>query len=1599
MSNDISETRNGNMFGRGARRFIAAVASVALAATPMQVSARLKGADYDQAASALAGIYLQIQEMRDRIPDSDFDPSALAWALGDDPVAIFRFVHDRIAYQPYPGLLRFGGGTLMSMAGNSCDQAALLGEMLVAGGHEVRFAMAPMTDELQDRLTEDRNLPLPVATAPNVMTLPSQHERRDMALLGFPEDMIREETALDVLAGYGFAQELDTAETIGESLLEDQLDSILSRSSSGPLPRQATHCWVQLNHGREWIDLDPSATWLPAGKAAMPADTIRDRLPLSLAPRISLRLELKRITPNGFETVDLLDVGGTLFRPVNELTLVFVPAEDGAGNSADAASSYMLLATLNGHEVTSEAFDLNGNTPPPVAGRRDDPMSAAANRLECLLGCPSNGGGAAPSGGGLFGGMGGAAPAAKSVKKPGKKTAPETRLARLTLHLALEDASGRKVRESRDFLLSPPAVADEDLADELRRQLTNSYRAVIWGGRIERAYVEARELDALLRAKGAFEAILDARFGENPEALPADPLDGVDLTDVSLLELARMRSALVEYVDAQEPETASYPGFPQMLARRSGFFPVAPDQPALPADSFDFVSNELVVDGQRAARVHARHGLIDTLVEYLAAGGGDTDNAYRILVAANDQRVPMVALDRKTGRPAMPDIDDATLGQMQADLEAGYTILAPARPVLVGEAPRFAWFRLNPATGGMLGRGRMGGQAITEYQATTTSSVARYLPTLKTTLGVCAVFQAISPYIAGATALAAGKGFLVSSKGRSLREHAAEFAACMALSYAGIGIGKVASRYLAARRAAVAASGGVIAAEVSSGVGQSKTSIMRAARPQAVSEPVPPGRLAHVGPGDAPPGPRGAMVRRPGPAAGRRPGSAVEGGASAPDAAPRSVDIGSGQYLDGKSSRAEARVKSIRAAEDQFNLIVEGTFGAGTSHDPAFAVARGRWGVMSPETRQASLRIFRALKNANPTGNPKQQFRQALTWAEEGGSFPDHLVRAATEAGLAESGGGFRIGRLRQLADEAGVTSQEMRQLLSRRVAEVSNNSKSVTVGADGQVRIVDADPLLQSLGNRERQMVEMSHQDPGTAAAEARARARRDSQRQISIEEGLAGYAHEKGVPAVEFVQRSGYTPAEGEALLAQYLQKNGVPPAEARARAERYFATADEGSTLIGRDFSERSGGAIDSAGAARLQNKLPRAPFHSPFEGALQGRGRAEPLPPDVVGRAIPETDGIRLEPDQIRKLADEGRTIRMTQDELRAVLERHDTIRLTPEQQRRLAEGAETVRMTPEQMRRIADESGTVSVAPGEGLGIAQGSETIILTREQQARMAQIESWHRRDRLTAERIAARVRDETLRGRARPGVLTETDLLRQKTPDGLLPVERKKLAQTGMEILQLRRARRAAGDAFPIGQEARLTLLERQHRAIIDRGKAALERIRLVRRQQEAPRFEAPAAETRRSGTMRHLVAGDEEYLNSIMRYSDFRPRQGHIYADTVNKAVSALLREGRLPPDRRGTRTPIKLDIGEDGLYTVRDGHHRIVAAEIVHQLTGRPILPKDVVPGSKMRPIISAKEVVFTDSRGDLVQTDNPAAKARRLVREAQERQSWRIGVR
>ncbi len=1588
---------------------VSALASAALIIAPFPAFSQQSGSGHDQAKATLGGVFWQIDEMRAQLDDAGFDPAALALVLGNDPVAIFNFVQQEIAYQPYPGLLRFGGGTLMNLAGNSCDQAALLGEMLIAAGQDVRFALAPMSGVLQDQLLQTANRPAPAFTAPDAFTLPDAQDRENLFWLGFSDRMIDAQLAEAVIVSNSFVQELEYSYDLTMGLLGPRIDAVLQAPGGVSAPVQQTHCWVRIADPTGWQDLDPTAWWLDMGQSALRPETVVAGLPLTLAPSITLKLELETRGEGGVQTRNILDATSTLFRPVNELTAVFTPTATGDDRIPEPgfARAYVMQLALNGRESKSLPFDLCGRVPPPppappedkafgsatstLSGLFDDdePTKTQAPPKPLTCGAVARPAAApapvpAPSGGGLFGSLNsflGNSKPAPAKPAPAARPAPPLRqeLERLTLEITLKNVAGESRTERRVLLRRPGDLSADAIARDMQRQLSSAYEAVIWGGRIERDYIDAREFDTLLAAQPVYEIMLDARYGIAPETPIETLLAGIETVNVELLEAARISNALVESAAAEFADSSTHVGFPQMMALRTGFVSPVSGGPSRPVRVYDIVSNQLLVSGKDASRRQVEYGITSTLLEYLLAGGGDSLNFYRVLVAARDQGVDMITLRTMDAVSRVEQgIDPDSAALLRADLANGFVAIAPASSVQVGQQQAYGWLRINPVTGETLGRGALGGQAMTE-RITLESAIAQQKATLPWTLGLCTVFTAFSQEMGGLIASASGVEAPEPTT-RSVRQWATEYVACVVISHLSMGAIQGIQAANLARAAAMAAAGGT-----AMGGARARPAPPVASRPETAPplRPIPEEpRFSTSRPGAGRNAGRGSGMERP--ARGRGvPLAEPENRASAGiDRPPHGLDVESGTYIDGDAvPPPRNRPVPVRTAGESFDYLTGQMFGEGAGD--RMPIARGRWKSMTSAQRRAALDTYRALRAGDPGGDPALQFQRVMENGRDfTGTRAEQIAQGAIESTLLVSSDRPSTGiNLRQLAESAGVTPQQMRQILESRTARLPNTGRRIEVGPDGQVRIRPSEPAFEGLSSRERQLAEISRQDPRNAARDARARAGIDAGRGLSIEEGVAGQAHLEGVPPQEYLNRSGLSRAEGKAALSNYLEKQGLSRRDARAAAGEYLDQPTRVSPPREQPATAPPKNPEGGSAAGRGDRSTPPPPrgARSPIEATESALFETRRLSPEQIRRAVQEAETVIIEPDQISQLAIEGEPISLTPEQLRAIAERSTTLRLTPEQQRQLAQSAETVVLTPEQMRQMAQNAETIRLGAVDLRMMAERQNTVVLTPGQRRFLAENAPTVR---LPAERAGGRppTRAETpTRELRNPGLPSQAEFqtpeaaIRANEPDGLLPAER------GQIQVLTRRIAESELEMVPgnqqINQLAERTLMRHQRIAVRSRGVRFRENLDLRQRQGAAREHpigaDFPMADRSQPGInnginpRRQMVPGDSVYLENIMASSRFEPTQNHVFSETINNNVRTILEQGAFPPDHLGNDRPIRLLQTRDSppRYIIQDAHHGLIAAEIAARLSGRPLLPSDAA-GTGMAPIIPAEHLII-----------------------------------
>jgi hypothetical protein len=210
------------------------------------------------------------------------------------------------------------------------------------------------------------------------------------------------------------------------------------------------------------------------------------------------------------------------------------------------------------------------------------------------------------------------------------------------------------------------------------------------------------------------------------------------------------------------------------------------------------------------------------------------------------------------------------------------------------------------------------------------------------------------------------------------------------------------------------------------------------------------------------------------------------------------------------------------------------------------------------------------------------------------------------------------------------------------------------------------------------------------------------------------------------------------------------------------------------------------------------------------------------------------------------------------------------------------------------------------------------------------------------------------------------------RRAAPDGLVEAERAELAEIDRELSRLSTKR--SGPKAEANRLADENYFKRKRQSIIDEAADVQRRLDLRARQQAAPDHQIPAGydasvmvqANAEAGHMplRYMVEGDQAYLTNIMQGGQFRAAQGEVYVNTINRNVETILAGGPFPTGQGKVilqRVP--------GGYLIVEGHHRVIAAEIVRRLTRRPVLPSAETIGNPS--IIPRDQLVIRETTGAL----------------------------
>jgi hypothetical protein len=708
-------TSIGKRFAVRIRSCIHYVASLAcIACLPLPALAQSQDPwpddDYYQVRDNLAIFYRQLKELRQDLDEQTFNPGQMAELLGGDEQALFEFVRDEVAFQPYEGVMRRAPGTLMSMAGNAFDQSLLLGSLLKARNIEVRYAFATLSSEQVSRniaLQIPRGWAAPEGNVedvrnflPDTFDVAQAKELREaletIALGIMTRDYWYDYMLLDDhLRGTQFDPRPNTEVEYGEWL-----------------PTATRHCWVQANIGGKWVDMDPTVTGLKPGESiTTPADTSATMDANVLTHKLNILIELETSDPKAAH-VPVLSQTVNLQETVNHVRLFTTPNSFAVSdtlkedNFFDEITEFQSGIIINGVTIPGEAFDLSGELISQDARIRNAQKVSKAQQ---------KGFGALNSGlGGLFGEPG-------AVDQAEQK---EVKLLRVWVTLDLVSPSGKK-RSQRRVWAERRGDSPEQALKALKLDLLPPGDFLTNASVLTPTFATARRMDILLSNREAAFTLLNLEANRpapnTSQALNRD----IDDFPIWLLDLHVQRSNMLAGMSTRDfPGLSSWSDGPMIVMQRSGGVAMA-DGTIRPFENLDIVFNTITstayLDGMPLgykAELSLRQGLIDTQLEYQALGGGDAFNTHTVIRKAKEAGTPLtwIAPGDESALQALA-IEQIQHAAIKRDLDAGYAVLLAERPFPFLGADRFAWWRVNPTTGETLGMADRGAGASMAQKA------------------------------------------------------------------------------------------------------------------------------------------------------------------------------------------------------------------------------------------------------------------------------------------------------------------------------------------------------------------------------------------------------------------------------------------------------------------------------------------------------------------------------------------------------------------------------------------------------------------------------------------------------------------------------------------------------------------------------------------------------------------------------------------------------------------------------------------------------------------------------------------------------------------
>lgn len=429
------------------------------------------------------------------------------------------------------------------------------------------------------------------------------------------------------------------------------------------LVREArTHFWVQIEQGGNWRDLDPSFAEASPGRAYAKAEQTFDQVPEELFHRITLRIRIEEQTESGAVSREVLTYSApTPALSGEHVMLVHLPETWNGPQQAPSPDPLPAPGESNIKPVLSLGQEI-------MQGQafRQVPEPSVDTRVRSLL-------------------RGSSVPTGVTAEWLDiELTGPDGR--RETITRGIFDVVGMAQRGQRQGPASPVTLNRGEYVD-LRGPI---YDIFVTTGRIDPSHLPAPE-EVKGEEVAPAEDVTPALRGLALSAVvTADALTGglrgrtgtfvfyPDSPRIHIVELAGGGDSILISFDLRRDTM-------RLVAEQSG------KEDAFFAHVFRGVLNGTL---ERA--------LADQLLEGLGSGAVSHLNTSRLFERAHAENVPFILLPQEKDK-LDASVPSEARARLDAELQRGFLVVVPARPLLIQGTARVAWWRINPQSGETVG--------------------------------------------------------------------------------------------------------------------------------------------------------------------------------------------------------------------------------------------------------------------------------------------------------------------------------------------------------------------------------------------------------------------------------------------------------------------------------------------------------------------------------------------------------------------------------------------------------------------------------------------------------------------------------------------------------------------------------------------------------------------------------------------------------------------------------------------------------------------------------------------------------------------------------